>query len=422
MSILETIGKVSAPPAFHVMLKPRGPVCNLACDYCYYLSKQSLYPDAGFLMSDEVLEAFTRQYIGAQNVPEVTFGWQGGEPLLMGLDFFRRAVALQQANHRPGVRVINALQTNGTLLDDAWCRFLHEHDFLVGLSLDGPREMHDTHRLDKSGKPSFDRAMAGLAYLKAHKVEFNILTTVHAANAEHPAEVYRFLRDEAGTHFIQFIPIVARDGDGVSPQSVTAKQYGDFLIGVFDQWVRRDVGRVFVQVFDVALAAWTGQRPGLCVLDKTCGNALVLEHNGDLYSCDHFVEPHHRLGNILDTPLVEMVGSEQQRRFGLGKRDALPEVCRACEVRFVCNGGCPKNRMEAGLNHLCEGYRAFFRHIDEPMRFMAAELEARRPPASIMHHLAQQEAEMEQRFAEVGRNAPCPCGCGRKFKHCHGRP
>jgi uncharacterized protein len=410
------------------MLKPRGPMCNLACGYCYYLPKQDLYPNADFRMTDEILESFTRQYIEAQRVPEVTFGWQGGEPLLMGLGFFRRAVTLQEAYRKPGMRVINALQTNGTLLDDAWCRFLHERDFLVGLSLDGPREMHDTYRIDKGGKPSFERAMAGLALLKEHRVEFNILTTVHAANAAHPLEVYRFLRDEVGAQFIQFIPIVQRENETgfqeserVTERSVTGQQYGQFLVGVFDEWVRHDVGRVFVQIFDVALAAWSGQPPGLCVFDETCGTALVLEHNGDLYTCDHFVEPARRLGNVMETPLLELVGSQQQRQFGLAKRDALPEPCRACEVRFVCNGGCPKNRVQAGLNYLCEGYKAFFKHIDEPMRFMAAELEARRPPANIVRHLAQQEAELEQRLARAGRNDPCPCGSGRKFKHCHGR-
>jgi uncharacterized protein len=403
------------------MLKPRGPVCNLDCAYCYYLSKADLYPGSDFCMTDAVLESFTRQYIESQRVPEVTFGWQGGEPLLMGLDFFRRAVALQERYRKRGMRVVNALQTNGTLLDDAWCRFLRAHDFLVGLSLDGPRRMHDAYRVDKGGNPSFDRAMAGLALLKEHKVEFNILATVHAANADRPVEVYRFLRDEVGAQFVQFIPIVQREGGAVSAQSVGAKQYGDFLSTVFDEWVRRDVGRVFVQIFDVALAAWVGERPGLCVFDETCGNALVLEHNGDLYSCDHFVAPQHRLGNILETPLIDLVGSEQQQRFGLAKRDALPGACRACEVYFVCHGGCPKNRLEAGLNYLCAGYKAFFQHIDGPMRFMAAELKTRRPPANIMRHLVRQEAELEHRFAQARRNDPCPCGSGRKFKHCHGR-
>jgi len=426
------------------MLKPNGPICNLNCAYCYYLSKEQLYPNSDFRMSDELLEEFTRQYIEAQRVPEVTFGWQGGEPLLMGLDFFRRAVELQERCHRPGRRVINALQTNGVLLDDEWCRFFREHHFLVGLSLDGPRELHDVYRVDKGGNSTFDRVMAGVALLKKHKVEFNILACVHAANADHPLEVYRFLRDEVGTQFIQFIPIVERDndtgfqeGERVTERSVTGRQYGDFLIAVFDEWVRRDVGRVFVQIFDTALAAWVGQRPGLCIFDEACGLALVMEHNGDLYACDHFVEPRHRLGNIQETPLVEMVGSEQQRQFGLVKRDRLPRYCRECEVRFICNGGCPKNRVlrtpdgEPGLNSLCAGYKAFFAHVDQPMRIMAAELRAGRPPASIMLHLAkEEEADLQRRFAHARRpvlsspgqcNAPCPCGSGRKFKHCHGR-
>ena len=417
------------------MAKPRGPICNLDCAYCYYLSKERLYEEGdAFRMSEEVLEAFTRQYIEAQRVPEVTFGWQGGEPTLIGLDFFRRAVELQQQYARPGMRILNALQTNGTLLDDAWCAFFAEHNFLIGLSLDGPREVHDAYRLDKGGKPSFERVMRGLGCLKEHGVEYNILTTVHAANAGRPLEVYRFLRDEAGAQYIQFIPIVEREnesgfqeGEALTGRSVTGPQYGDFLIAVFDEWVRHDVGRVYVQIFDVALAAWVGQRPGLCVFEETCGTALVLEHNGDLYACDHFVEPRHRRGNILETPLVEMVGSVQQRQFGLAKRDALPRCCIECDVRFVCNGACPKNRVrrpaqgEPRVNYLCEGYKAFFRHIDGPMRFMAGELRAGRPPSNIMLHLAAQDAELERRFARARRNDPCPCGSGLKFKHCHGR-
>jgi uncharacterized protein len=295
--------------------------------------------------------------------------------------------------------------------------------------------LHDAYRVDKRGQPTFDRAMAGLALLKKHGVEFNVLATVHAANAGHPLDVYRFLRDEVGARFIQFIPIVQRDnetgfqeGERVTGRSVTGRQYGDFLIAVFDEWVRRDVGRVFVQIFDVALATWMGQRPGLCVFEETCGTALVLEHNGDLYACDHFVEPRYRLGNVLETPLVELVGSGQQRRFGLAKRDALPRVCRECAVGFVCHGGCPKNRVartpdgEPGLNYLCEGYKAFFAHVDWPMRMMRAELRAGRPPANVMLVLAQEEAELQCRLAHARRNDPCPCGSGLKFKHCHGRP
>jgi uncharacterized protein len=423
-------GQGAAPPAFHVMVKPRGAICNLGCRYCYFLSKEALYPASAFRMSDELLEAFTRQYIEAQRVAEVTFGWQGGEPTLMGLDFFRRAVALQAQHRRPGMRIQNALQTNGTTLDDDWCRFFRQHGFLIGLSVDGPRELHDAYRVDKAGRPTFDRVMAGAALLQKHGVEFNILTTVHAANAGHPLEVYRFLRDELGARYLQLIPIVERDngtgfqeGERVTQRSVGGRQYGDFLIAIFDEWVRRDVGRVYVQLFDVALGAWLGQPPGLCAFAETCGTALALEHNGDLYTCDHFVEPRHRLGNIMQTPLSALVVSAQQRQFGLAKREALPRACRECPVRFACNGGCPKNRLlrspsgEPGLNYLCEGYRAFFTHVDPFMRAMAAELKAGRAPANVMRQIAHQEA----RFAGARRNDPCPCGSGRKFKHCHGR-
>ncbi|HOT92152.1 MAG TPA: anaerobic sulfatase maturase [Anaerolineae bacterium] len=423
---------VAGPRAFHVMVKPRGPVCNLNCAYCYYLPKEKLYPGSDFRMPDAVLESFTRQYIAAQRVPEVTFGWQGGEPLLMGVDFFERAVALQEQYKRPGMRIINTLQTNGTLLDDAWGEFFKAHDFLIGLSLDGPQAMHDAYRRDKGGAPTWERVMRGRDILHKHGVEYNILCTVHQANADHPVEVYRFFRDVVGAQFIQFIPIVRRDnetgfqeGTTLTEHSVTARQYGDFLSGVFDEWVRRDVGHVYVQIFDVALAAWMGQRPGLCVFEPTCGLGLALEHNGDLYACDHFVEPRYRLGNIMETPLVEMVASEAQWAFGQAKRDMLPRQCRDCEVRFICNGGCPKNRIavtpdgEPGLNYLCEGYKAFFTHIEHPMRMMAEELRQRRAPANVMRRLAQEEAELAVRFAQARRNDPCPCGSGKKFKHCH---
>ena len=435
VSTMPTAGpELVAPPAFHIMLKPRGAICNLDCKYCYFLSKEMLYPGSRFRMANELLEQYTRQYIEAQHVPEVTFAWQGGEPTLMGLDFFKLAVEFQQKYRKPGLKIHNALQTNGTTLDDEWGCFFHEHDFLIGLSLDGPRELHDDYRVDKGGRPTFDRVMAGLDLLKKHHVEYNILTTVHAANADHPLEVYRFLRDEVGTQFMQFIPIVERDnttgyqeGNKVTGRSVTGKQYGDFLIAIFDEWVRRDVGRVFVQIFDVSLAAWLGQPAGLCIFEETCGTALAMEHNGDLYTCDHYVEPKYKLGNIQEIPLIDLVGSEQQRQFGLAKRDTLPRYCWECEVRFICNGGCPKNRIlstpddEPGLNYLCEGYKAFFTHIDRPMKTMAAELTAKRPPANIMLYLAQEEAELQRRLAGTRRNDPCPCGSGRKFKQCHGR-
>lgn len=416
------------------MAKPRGAICNLDCAYCYFLAKELLYPGSRFRMAHDLLEEYTRQYIEAQRVSEVTFAWQGGEPTLMGLAFFELAVALQQKYRRPAMRIHNALQTNATTLDDGWARFFKRHQFLVGVSLDGPRALHDIYRVDKGGKPTFDRVMDGIALLKQHGVEFNILATLHAGNAAHPLEVYRFLRDDVGAQFVQFIPIVERDndtgyqeGDAIRPRSITGAQYGAFLCAVFDEWVRSDVGRVFVQIFDVALAAWLGRRPGLCVFEETCGAALALEHNGDVFSCDHFVEPRYKLGNLREAPLIELVASEQQHQFGLTKRDTLPRQCRECAVRFVCNGGCPKDRVlttadgEPGLNWLCDGYLAFFTHIDRPMRLMAQELRAGRAPAGVMRILAQEDAELQRRYARAGRNQPCPCGSGRKFKHCHGK-
>ena len=420
-------------PAFHLMTKPRGAICNLDCKYCYFLSKERLYPNSDFRMSETLLEEYTRQYIEAQHIPEVTFAWQGGEPTLMGLDFYKQAVGYQQKHKKAGMRIYNALQTNAVTLDDAWCQFFAENDFLIGVSLDGPQSLHDVYRVDKGGAPTFDKVMRGMDFLKKHGVEFNILTTVHAANANYPLEIYRFLRDEVKTQFIQFIPIVERDNDtgyqegsAVTHRSVNAEQYGRFLNAIFDEWVRHDVGRIYVQIFDVALAAWTGNNPGLCIFEETCGKALALEHNGDVYSCDHFVEPKHKVGNIIDIPLSEIVVSEKQQAFGLAKRDTLPQYCLDCVVRFVCNGGCPKNRFiktpngEAGLNYLCAGYKAFFTYISEPMRFMANELAYRRSPANVMFYMHEQDEKLKKAFAKTGRNDPCPCGSGKKFKKCHG--
>ncbi|WP_119070815.1 anaerobic sulfatase maturase [Aggregatilinea lenta] len=416
------------------MLKPRGAICNLDCDYCYFLSKEKLYPDSTFRMEETLLEDYTRQYIEAQRVPEVTFAWQGGEPTLMGLDFFRQAVAYQEKYRKPGMQIQNALQTNGTTLTDEWCAFFHEHSFLIGISIDGPGELHDGYRVDKGGRPTLKNVLRGVELLKKHHVEFNVLTCVHANSAEHPLEVYRFLRDEVGARYMQFIPIVERandtgfqEGSDVTERSVTGAQYGQFLSAVFDEWVRRDVSQVFVQIFDVALAAWLGQPPGLCIFEETCGSAMAMEHNGDVFSCDHFVEPAHKLGNMAFVPLADLVNSEQQFRFGQAKRDTLPQFCRDCDVRFVCNGGCPKNRFittpdgEPGLNYLCDGYKSFFTHIDGPVRLMASEFMQGRPPANIMIYLAREQKAREQQFAGVGRNDPCPCGSGKKFKHCCGK-
>jgi uncharacterized protein len=395
------VRQVPAPQAFHIMVKPRGALCNLDCSYCYFLSKERLYPHSDFRMPDDILENYVRQYIAAQQVPEVTFAWQGGEPTLMGIDFYRRAVELQQKYSRPGLRIHNTLQTNGVQIDDEWADFFRQNNFLIGVSLDGPEKLHDAYRVDKGGKPTHRRVLAGIDYLKKHRVEFNILTCVHAVNGDYPLEVYRFLRDQVGAPVIQFIPIVERanrtgfqEGDKVTRRSVKPRQYGRFLVQIFDEWLKRDVGRVYVQMFDVALGVWAGYRAGLCIFDETCGTALALEHNGDLYSCDHYVEPKHFLGNLGETEIIPLIASEKQQRFGLAKRDTLPRYCRDCEVRFMCNGGCPKDRFiktptgEEGLNYLCRGYKQFFKHIDQPMRLMATLLHSGRPPADVMTILA----------------------------------
>ncbi|MDG6256617.1 MAG: anaerobic sulfatase maturase [Methanomicrobiaceae archaeon] len=354
------------PPSFHVLAKPAGAQCNLACRYCFYLPKAELYPGGTFRMADDLLAEFLRQYIEAQQVPAVTIAWQGGEPTLIGLEFYRRSVDLAGQYARPGMQVNYTIQTNGTLLDEEWCAFFKQHHFLVGISIDGPKALHDSCRVDRRGEGTFARVMRGLGRLQEHGVEYNILCAVHAANGDHPLDIYRFFRDDVGARFVQFIPIVDREGDTATDRSVRPAQWGRFLCTVFDEWVRRDVGEMFVQHFDTALAAWVGHPPGLCTFAHTCGAAVALEHNGDLYSCDHFVQPDCLLGNIRETPLAALVRSEQQRRFGQAKRDTLPLACRKCPVRFACQGGCPRNRFaetpdgEAGLNYLCEGYRMFF--------------------------------------------------------------
>jgi len=450
---VSNVTTVTAPPAYHLLVKPTGAVCNLNCEYCFFLSKEMLYPGSRFRMADEMLATYLRQLLESHQVPEVTVAWQGGEPTLMGLDFFRRSVELAQQYKKAGQTVQYSMQTNGVLLDDDWGRFFKENNFLIGLSVDGPQEMHDTYRVDKGGSGTFKRVMRGLSYLQKHQVEHNILTTVHAANANHPLEVYHFLRNEVGAQFIQFIPIIERAseellplanagwgdtqtgdrplyvqaGQQVTKRSVTGAQYGKFLIGIFDEWVRRDVGQVYVQLFDVSLGAWLGRPGAVCVFAPTCGQALALEHTGDLYACDHYVEPDYLLGNINDTPMIELIASEKQRKFGQDKLDTLPQYCLDCEVRFACHGGCPKNRFietpdgESGLNYLCAGYRTFFNHIHRPMQIMADLLRRQRAPAEIMQILAVEEKQQQAMFAQTNRNAPCPCGSGKKFKQCHGK-
>ncbi len=427
---------------FHVLAKPIGPICNLDCKYCFYLEKEVLYPRATqWEMPDDVLESFIRQYIEAQRSSIISFAWQGGEPTLLGVEYFRKVVALQK-RYANGKRIENAFQTNGILLNDEWARFFLDHGFLIGVSIDGPRELHDAWRVDKGGQPTFDRVMRGIEVLKRHNVQFNTLTAVQRTNSGHPKEVYRFLKDHGSGH-IQLIPIAERISprateDGlvlvspafaeaahVAPWSVEPLQFGRFLIGVFDEWVRHDVGKVFVQLFDVSLEMWAGMESSLCVFRKTCGSALAMEHAGDVYSCDHFVYPKNRLGNIMSEPLASLVQSAEQQRFGEAKDTALPGYCRSCDVRFACNGECPKHRFavtpdgEQGLNYLCEGYKMFFRHIDPYMRFMARELASERAPANVMGWIARQEAAQARRA--IGRNDPCLCGSGKKFKHCCGR-
>lgn len=435
------------PTAFHVMAKPTGATCNLDCDYCFFLSKEMLYPGSRFRMAAELQEAYIRQLLESQpRAGEVVMAWQGGEPTLMGVDFFRRAIELQRRYALPGQQILNTIQTNGTLLDDEWGEFLKENDFLVGISIDGPRAMHDAYRVDKGGKPTFDRVINGLDTLKRHGVEWNVLTTVHGANGDHGREVYQFLRDDLGASFVQFIPIIERatpeslplaetgwgsgvhgrplyvqDGSLVTSRSVTGEQFGRFMIDVFEEWVRHDIGTVYVQMFDTTLTHWYGEPGGMCVHAETCGTLLAMEHNGDVYSCDHFVEPDYVLGNITDKHLLELVALPQQQKFGQDKRDTLPQYCMDCDVRFVCNGGCPKDRFlltpsgDPGLHYLCDGYKAFFTHTAGPMKTMATLLRADRAPADLMTVYAQADAGR-------ARNSLCPCGAGKKWKHCHGRP
>jgi uncharacterized protein len=424
----------TAPAAFHVMSKPTGAACNLDCQYCFFLKKEALYPGSGFRMSDEVMEAHIRQTIEAQHgAPEVTLAWQGGEPTLMGLEFYRRAMEVERRYRKPGQAILNTIQTNGILVDEEWCAFFRENGFLVGISVDGPREMHDVYRRDKGGQPTFDRVIRAVRLMQARRVEFNILCTVNAVNSERPLEVYRFFRDELQARYLQLIPIVERandtgfqEGDTVTDRSVRPEKYGRFLIEIFDEWIRRDVGRMFVQVFDGVLASWLRGYSSLCIFRPTCGDGVALEHNGDLYSCDHFVEPGHLLGNVRETPLLQLVGSDKQRQFGQDKQDTLTGYCRECEFLFTCHGECPKNRFsktpdgEPGLNYLCAGLKAFFGHVDRPMKIMADLMRRGRPAADVMQVLADAEARLVAAAAVAGRNDPCPCGSGLKTKRCHG--
>lgn len=390
----------------YVMLKPAGAHCNLACKYCYYLEKNNLYQNSHrHLMSDEMLEQFTREYIEAQTMPQVLFTWHGGEPLMRSIDFYKKALALQK-KYAHGKQIDNVIQTNGTLLTDEWCEFFAKNHWLVGISIDGPQEYHDHYRVTPAGKPSWEKVMQGIQLLKKHHVEWNAMAVVNAYNAEHPLEFYHFFRDN-GCQYLQFTPIVERlteHEDGrilasladnreipLADASVTPQQWGNFLCTIFDDWVRHDVGKTFVEIFDCTLANWMGVLPGICAYSKECGHAGVMEHNGDVYSCDHFVFPEYKLGNIRNQSLIDMLYGEKQQAFSRLKHTSLPRQCKECDMEFACHGECPKNRFEKdkygepGLNYLCQGYYQYYTHVAPYMDFMKRELLAQRPPANIMN-------------------------------------
>ena len=403
----ENIATPFAKPLY-VMLKPAGAHCNLACKYCYYLEKNNLYDKSHrHIMSDEMLEQFTREYIEAQTMPQVLFTWHGGEPLMRSIDFYKKALTLQKKYAR-GRRIDNIIQTNGTMLTDEWCEFFAQNNWLVGISIDGPQEYHDHYRLTTTGNPSWQKVMHGIELLKKHHVEWNAMAVVNAYNANHPLEFYHFFKDN-GCQYLQFTPIVERltkhqDGRTLASLadnheipladfSVTPEQWGNFLCAIFDEWVRNDVGKMFVEIFDCTLANWMGVLPGICAYSKNCGHAGVMEHNGDVYSCDHFVFPEYKLGNIRDHTLIEMLYGDKQHAFSRLKHTSLPRQCKECDMEFACHGECPKNRFEKdkygepGLNYLCKGYYKYYSHVAPYMDFMKRELQAQRPPANIMEAL-----------------------------------
>jgi len=414
---------MKASREFQVFAKPAGALCNLDCRYCYYLKKQELYPAGDSpRMSDQVLEAYIVQHLDASPGRTVTFSWHGGEPTVLGLDYFRTIVALQRKHQRPGWRIDNGMQTNGLLLDEEWGRFLSAERFSVGLSLDGPRELHDRYRVTKGQKPTHKQTMRAFKLLRRHRIPCDILCVVHDQNVHHPTQVYRFFK-EIGARSLGFLPVVepAPDAEGaVSPHTVPADAFGAFLCTIFDEWVRQDIGRIAVQMFEEAARPARGLEHSLCVFRQTCGDIPVVERNGDFFCCDHYVDAQHRLGNIRETPLVELLESQAQRAFGQAKRDTLPGYCRTCEVRAMCNGGCPKDRFmrtpggEEGLNYLCAGFKRFFTH-SLPYTLKLATLERAGQPAERLMHLV--TTTRDASFA-AGRNDPCPCGSGRKYKKC----
>jgi uncharacterized protein len=415
---------VTASREFQIFTKPIGAICNLDCHYCYYLKKEYLYPQSkSFRMPDDLLEEYIVQHIAASSDGPISFAWHGGEPTLLGLDYFRTIVALQRKHQPPGQRISNGMQTNGTLLDEAWCSFLAAEGFAIGLSLDGPEDVHDAYRVNKGQQPTHKQVMRGYKLLRQHKIPCDILCVVHAENVRYPIPVYRFFK-EIKADYIGFLPLVERQpaaAGGVSDRTVPAEALGTFLCTIFDEWVRNDIGQVMVQLFEEAARTARGQEHALCIFRRTCGQVPVVEHNGDFYSCDHFVEPEHHLGNIRYTPLAELLDSPQQHAFGQAKLDTLPRYCQECEVRAMCNGGCPKDRIiqtpdgEPGLNYLCAGWKRFFTYSRPYLAQMVALERAGRPAAQLMQLVRATDARNR---ATVGRNDPCPCGSGRKYKRC----
>ena len=413
---------VTATREFQVMVKPIGAVCNLDCGYCYYLEKKDLYPHASaFRMADDVLESYIVQHIEAAPREAILFSWHGGEPTVLGIDYFRRIVELQRKHRPAGREILNGIQTNGTLLDEEWGRFLAAEKFYVGLSMDGPKELHDHYRVTKGQKTTHKQVQQAFRLLQQHRVSCDVLCVVHHQNVRQPTAVYRFFKD-IGVEYLQFLPLVMRAADvGVSAETVPSEAYGTFLCTIFNEWIRHDIGRIGIQNFDEAARPFLGMEHALCVFRETCGDVVVVEHNGDLYSCDHFVNREHRLGNIRETPLVKMLESPAQREFGRNKRDALPRYCRACEVLALCNGGCPKDRFtrtpdgEAGLNYLCAGLKHFFTHSRPYLQRMASFRQSGEPMDRFMLMMRSEDA---QAVRQAGRNDLCPCGSGRKYKKC----
>lgn len=413
---------VTASREFQVMVKPIGAVCNLDCGYCYYLKKNDLYPEARQLrMADDLLESYIVQHIEACPIELIFFSWHGGEPTLLGLDYFRRIVELQRKHRPPGRRILNGIQTNGTLLDEDWCRFLAAEGFYVGISMDGPKELHDGYRVAKNQQTTHKQVLQAYRLLKRHRVHCDMLCVVHNRNVRQPAAVYRFFK-EIGVEYLQFLPLVARMENGeVSAATVPAEAYGTFLCTIFKEWIAHDIGRIGVQNFDEAARPFLGMEHALCISRQTCGDAVVVEHNGDFYACDHFVDPEHRLGNIRETRLVELLESPALREFGRRKRDALPAYCRECDVLDLCNGGCPKDRIartpagEEGLNHLCAGLRRFFTYSRPYLQRMAAFQRSEEPTEKFMQQVRSEDTEASR---QAGRNDLCPCGSGKKYKRC----